>query len=86
MDGSIVVIVLAVAFVMGIVAGNLSNHPSTEGMFWLGFFLGPIGILIAVVAGIGHPLKPPLQPLPPPPPEPVRRRHPVIKPPMSEVR
>ena len=82
MDGSVIVIVLAVAFVMGIVAGNLSNHPSADGMFWLGFFLGPIGILIAVVAGLGYPPK--QQPMPQPR-QPVRRRHPVIKPPMSEV-
>ena len=86
MDESLLVILLAFAVVMGIVAANLSNHPSAEGMFMLGFFLGPIGILIAVVAGVGHSPKQRQQPMPQPARQPVRRRHPVIKPPMSEVR
>ena len=86
MDAALLVILLAFAVIMGIVASSLSRHPSSEGMFWLGFFLGPIGILIAVAAGIGHQPKQPVQPTPPPPPpQPVRRSHPAIKPPMSEI-
>ena len=48
---------LLLSALCGFAAQGLSKHPSSSGMFLLGFFLGPIGILIAVVAGLGYPPK-----------------------------
>ena len=70
--------------ICGLAAQSLSKHPSSGGMFALGFLLGPIGILIAVVAGSGYPPKQRQQPVSQPVREPVQYTHPVIDPPMPE--
>ena len=56
MDVALLFLVLAAACLCGIVAASLSSHPAKDAMFGLGFYLGPLGILIAVNAGIGHQL------------------------------
>ena len=76
-----------IAGVCGLAAQGLSRHPSSGGMFALGFLLGPIGVLIAVVAGLGYPPKQQQQwqqPVAQPVREPVQYRHPVIDPPVPE--
>ena len=74
---------LLLSALCGFAAQGLSKHPSSSGMFLLGFFLGPIGILIAVVAGLGYPPKQQQQ-WQQPVREPVQYRHPVIDPPVPE--
>jgi len=79
---------LLLSSLCGFAAQGLSKHPSSSGMFLLGFFLGPIGILIAVVAGLGYPPKQQWQhqhqPMPQQVREPVRYSHPIIDPPTPE--
>ena len=77
------VFVVLISIFCGFVAQGVSNHPSSGVMFLLGFFLGPIGILIAAVAGVGHQPQQ-QQPMPQPVREPERHSHPVVDQPPPE--